>query len=83
MFNRSAVLAVVIATSLCSATVGAQSDVAIGKDIKVTIALHGYTCDEVIDVKHNGDSDYLASCKDGNRYRVFVDKEGRVVVQKK
>jgi hypothetical protein len=29
-----------------------------------------------------GDNDYVATCKDGNRYRVFVNAEGRVVVQK-
>jgi len=29
-----------------------------------------------------GDSDYTASCKDGNRYHVFVNPKGRVVVQK-
>jgi hypothetical protein len=53
-----------------------------GKDLGATIALHGMTCDKVVDVKRNGDSDYTASCKDGNRYHVFVDTTGRVVVQK-
>ena len=28
------------------------------------------------------DNDHIASCKDGNRYRVFVNTEGRVVAQK-
>lgn len=28
------------------------------------------------------DKDYIPSCKDGNRYRVFVNAEGRVVAQK-
>lgn len=53
-----------------------------GKDLKVTIALQGFPCDKVIDAKRNGDSDYTASCQDGNRYHVFVDTTGRVVVQK-
>ena len=51
-------------------------------DLKATIALHGMPCDQITDVKRNGDSDYLASCKDGNRYHVFVDAQGRVVVEK-
>jgi hypothetical protein len=51
-------------------------------DLKATIALHGMPCDQVTDVKRNGDSDYLASCKDGNRYHVFVDAQGRVIVEK-
>jgi hypothetical protein len=33
-------------------------------------------------VKRNADSDYAATCKDGNRYHVFVNAQGRVVVQK-
>ena len=85
MFRRNAFLAAVVATPFYCAPFasGAQTeDAAIGKDLKVTIALHGHTCNAVIDVKRNGDSDYLASCQDGNRYRVFVDAEGRVVVQK-
>jgi hypothetical protein len=52
-------------------------------DLKATIALHGMPCDQVTDVKRNGDSDYLASCKDGNRYHVFVNAEGRVIVERK
>ena len=28
------------------------------------------------------DKDYVLSCEDGNRYRVFVNAEGRVVAQK-
>ena len=53
-----------------------------GEDLKATIALHGFPCDRVVDSKRNADSDYTATCKDGNRYRVFVDATGRVVVKK-
>jgi len=53
-----------------------------GQDLKATIALQGFPCDQVVDSKRNGDSDYTASCKDGNRYHVFVDATGRVVVKK-
>lgn len=53
-----------------------------GKDLKATIALQGMPCDQVVDAKRNGDSDYTATCKDGNRYHVFVNAQGRVVVQK-
>jgi hypothetical protein len=51
-------------------------------DLKATIALQGMPCDQIVDAKRNGDSDYTASCKDGNRYHVFVNPQGRVVVQK-
>ena len=53
-----------------------------GQDLQATIVLNGQPCDQVVGVKRNADSDYVASCKDGNRYRVFVNPQGRVVVQK-
>jgi hypothetical protein len=72
---------------LFSALLGATAPVTAegpssGEDLKATIALHGFPCDRVIDSKRNADSDYTASCKDGNRYHVFVDTAGRVVVKK-
>jgi hypothetical protein len=53
-----------------------------GQDLQATIVLNGQPCDQVVGVKRNADSDYVATCKDGNRYRVFVNPQGRVVVQK-
>ena len=53
-----------------------------GQDLQATIVLNGQPCDQVVGVKRNADSDYVAICKDGNRYRVFVNPQGRVVVQK-
>ncbi|MEO8465696.1 MAG: hypothetical protein ABI640_10180 [Gammaproteobacteria bacterium] len=58
------------------------ADDAIGKDLKATIALQGFPCNEIATSKRNADSDYTATCKDGNRYRIFVSSQGRVVVQK-
>ena len=52
------------------------------QDLRAAIALHGFPCDQVSDSKRNGDSDYNASCKDGNRYHIFVDASGRVVVKR-
>jgi hypothetical protein len=53
-----------------------------GQDLQATIVLNGQPCDQVVGVKRTADSDYVATCKDGNRYRVFVNPQGRVVVQK-
>jgi len=52
------------------------------KDLTATIALNGQPCGQVVAVKRNGDSDYSATCQDGNRYHVYVNAQGRVVVQK-
>jgi hypothetical protein len=60
----------------------AAGDAGIGKDLKATIVLAGKTCDQLVSAKRNGDSDYTAACKDGNRYHVFVNGQGRVVVEK-
>jgi hypothetical protein len=57
-------------------------DPAMGRDLAATIALQGMPCDQVVSATRNGDSDYTATCKDGNRYHVFVDSAGRVVVKK-
>jgi len=62
--------------------VAAADDASLGKDLKATIALQGLPCDQLIGTKRNGDSDYTASCKDGNRYHIFVNPQGRVIVQK-
>jgi hypothetical protein len=58
------------------------ADDSFGKDLMATIALQGKPCDQVIDAKRNGDSDYVATCKDGHRYHVYVNAQGRVVVDK-
>jgi hypothetical protein len=81
MSPRTAALATIAATIFFGAPSFAD-DAAFSKDLKATIALQGMTCDQVVNVKRNGDSDYTASCKDGNRYHVFVNAQGRVVVQK-
>jgi hypothetical protein len=60
----------------------AAADDAFAQDLKATIALQGLPCDQVVSSTRNKDSDYNAVCKDGNRYHVFVDGNGRVVVKK-
>ena len=61
-------------------TAFAQDQEALKKDLTAVIALHGLPCGEVVDVKVLADSDYAASCKDGHKYHVYLNKEGRVVV---
>lgn len=52
------------------------------EDLAAVIALQGKPCGEVVSYTIQGENDFLATCRDGNRYRVYV-KEGRVVVEKK
>ena len=69
-------------TLLGGAPLLAADDASLGKDLKATFALQGMPCDRLVEAKRNKDSDYTASCKDGNRYHIYVNAQGRVVVQK-
>ena len=75
------------ATFLAMAMLGAgpvlaADDAAVAKDLTAVIALQGLPCGQVVSVKQQGEKDYIASCQDRHRYRVFESPEGRVVVQK-
>jgi len=82
MNQRLNVLAAATLGLVCASFNASADDAAFGKDLKVTIALQGMPCDEVVGSKRNADSDYNVTCKDGNRYHVFVNAQGRVIVQK-
>ena len=60
----------------------AAEDVSVAKDLTSVIALLGLPCEKVVSAIKKGDNDHIASCKDGNRYRVFLNPEGRVVAEK-
>lgn len=59
----------------------AADDEALKKDMTAVIALQGLPCGQVVAVEVNADNDYTCSCKNGSRYRVYVDAAGRVVVK--
>jgi hypothetical protein len=82
MALRIFTLTLMTAAAVGTAPVLAADEPAFSKDLKATIALQGMTCDQVIGAKRNADSDYNATCKDGNRYHVYVNAQGRVIVQK-
>jgi hypothetical protein len=60
----------------------ADDDASVKKDLFTVIALQGLPCGEVVNVVTKGDNDHVASCKDGNRYHIFLNAQGRVVVEK-
>ena len=73
---------IVAVTAFIAETPLAAEDPAFARDMMATLSLLGLPCGQVLNVKRQGDSDYIVSCKDKNRYRVFVNSEGRVVAQK-
>ncbi len=59
----------------------ADDEEALKKDLTAVIALHGLPCGQVVAAKVQAENDYAASCKDGNKYRVYLNAAGRVVVE--
>jgi hypothetical protein len=82
MSQHMSVLFFAVTSIIGAAPLLGADDAGMGKDLKATIALQGQSCDQIVNSKRNADSDYLVTCKDGNRYHVFVNSQGRVVVQK-
>ena len=78
--NRSALAASILCLGASLAT-GAAEDPKQRQDLTAVIALQGKPCGEVVSYDAKADNDFVATCKDGNRYRVYV-KDGRVVVEK-
>lgn len=69
-------------TAFFSGPSSAVVDTTLLKDLTSVIMLLGLPCDQVVSAKRQAENDHIASCKNGNRYRVFVNAEGRVVAQK-
>jgi hypothetical protein len=83
MSGRTEVAALIVSlATLFAGPSPAADDPAVLKDLTAVIALHGQLCGQVVAATKQGDNDYIATCKDGSRYRVFVNADGRVVVQK-
>jgi len=83
MTTRTAVSALsFLAVALFAVPASAADDEALRKDLTAVIALQGLPCGEVVAVKEQAASDYIASCKDSNAYRVYLSAEGRVIVDK-
>jgi hypothetical protein len=73
---------IIILTMLFTGVSQAADDVSITKDLTAVIALLGLPCGKVVSVIKKGDNDHIASCENGNHYRVFLNADGRVVAEK-
>lgn len=61
----------------------AADNSALARDLTASIALLGLPCGQVVSVTPQGERDNLATCSDGNRYRVYVNAQGRVAAEKR
>jgi hypothetical protein len=84
--NTSIIPLAAVAAALLSGPLQAADDataISDTKDLTAVIALQGLPCGEVVSAREQGENDFIATCKNGLRYRVSVNAEGRVVVEKK
>ena len=70
------------ALALFAAPLFAADDETLKKDLTAVIALQGLPCGEVVNVIVQAESDFAVTCKDANKYRVYLNDAGRVVVDK-
>lgn len=78
-------LALTLTVALAAPFTGARAaedDARLRQDLTAVIMLLGLPCGEVVSAQRQADNDHIATCKDGSRYRVFVNAEGRVVAPK-
>ena len=64
-----------------SDAIAQESDAKVKKDLKTVLALQGKTCNDIDRLESLGENDYLVTCKDGNRYRIWIDADDRVIVE--
>ena len=76
-------LAITILTAICFAAPSlAADDAGVKKDLFTVITLQGLPCGEVVNFTTKGENDHIASCKDGSRYHIYLNAQGRVIVEK-
>ena len=79
--EQSLVLVAAAALAYSGVSLAADEEISDADDLTAVIALQGKPCGKVVSAAKRGEDDYVATCQDGNRYRVFV-KDGRVNVEK-
>lgn len=57
--------------------------VGVPEDLFAVITLRGKPCGKVKSHQRLAENDYLVTCETGNRYRVYVNQDQRVVVEER
>lgn len=76
------VASIVSLAALFSGQAPAAEDIALLKDLTSALSILGLSCGPVVSATRQAENDYIAKCQNGNRYRIFVNPQGRVVAQK-
>ena len=80
-FHVPSLSGIALWVGLVAGSAAAADDAALRKDLTSALALLGLPCGQVISATPLKDDDHIATCRDGQRYRVFIDSAGRVVAQ--
>jgi hypothetical protein len=78
--NKTLFLAAML---LCASPAIAAENGALAKDLTSTISLLGLPCGQVVNVVTQGNRDYIATCSDKNRYRIYLNPQGKVAAEKR
>ena len=57
-------------------------DELVKKDLFSVITLQGHDCGKVVSFQRQKEHAYLATCRNGQTFRIYVVPEGRVAVEK-
>ncbi len=76
------VASIVSLAALFSGQAPAAEDIALLKDLTSALSILGLSCGPVVSATRQAENDHIATCQNGNRYRIFVNPQGRVVAQK-
>lgn len=80
--RAAALTPILLLAALFAGPAPAAEDAALLKDLTSAIMVLGLPCGPVVSATRQAENDHIATCKNGNRYRIFVSPEGRVVAQK-
>jgi len=72
-----------ILLSLPLLAVAASAAPTVPEDLLAVLTLKGKPCGSIASVDRKGESDYLVTCSDGHRYRIYIGPGDRVVVEDK
>lgn len=82
--KRNSSRALILAATLsCAGPAFAAEGDPLAKDLTSTISLLGLPCGEVVNVVTQANRDYIATCSDKNRYRIYLNPQGKVAAEKR
>ena len=61
----------------------AADNESLARDLTATISLLGLPCGQIVNVVTQADRDYIVTCSDKNRYRIYLNPQGRVAADKR